>query len=1033
MIKQIKNILDKHGIKANKELLKELSNQHDHAAIELNEKYKLLFNNSHLAYQSLDINGNILETNPTWLKTLGYEKNDVIGKWFGNFLHPDYIDQFKNRFERFKEEGTLEDVRFRMKQKTGGFILVSFKGCIIYNPNGEFKCTYCSFKDITEEENILVKLKENEERYVTAQKMGNVGNWEYNVQTGNFWGSDQAKRIYGFDPTKDEFTADEVENCILERNRVHQALIDLIEKEKEYNLEFEIYPKNSKNIRIISSFAQLHLDEKGDALKVVGVIQDITERKKADLALKESEEKYRKLTENSPEITYINNLNKGALYWSSKIKDVLGFDPNNIVEETTQWTKSLYKEDIPKINEILNKIEVGKSYELEYRIYDVNNNLHWFYDRVFNVYKKNGDIILEGIISDITEEKRIEKELKESEEKYRKLVENQGEGIAIANKNEIFTFSNPTANKIFGIKKGTLVGKSLNDFLLPSEQKNIKKETVKRKKGDKSTYELQIIRQDGETRIIQVTVVPDFDQNGNFASSFGIFRDITIEKKTENLLKENEEKFRAITNSAQDAIILIDDKGEVVFWNKAATKILQYKKEEIFGKNFHSIIVPSKYMESHSNAFKSFIKTGKGTAINQVLELSAIRKDKVEIPVELSLSALKLQDKWHAIGILRDISERIENQKSLIESEQRFKNLSGLTFEGIVFHKNGIAFDCNESFLKLFNYKREEIINSSLLVLIHPDDHKKTEENVGKEFAEPYEVTGIKKDKTTFPIEIEARNVNLNNEIIRVVAIRDITERKKAEEQLKEHNRQLNELNATKDKFFSIIAHDLRGPMNNLVGFSDLLEHNHLKYEKEKLSHIINLMSTTAKRTFSLLENLLIWSRSQRDKINFNPQTFICKELVSEVLQDMEHLAFAKGISFETDKENKGHPVFVDKDMFKTVYRNLISNAIKYTKEGGTISLGCGKVTDGFVEFFVKDDGVGIPKETIEKLFKIDENVTTEGTNQEHGTGLGLILCKDFIDKHGGKIWVESEENNLPAGRQGGSTFWFTFPIPEQK
>ena len=115
----LKKILNKYGIEANTELLKELSNQHDHAAIELNEKYKLLFNNSHLAYQSLDINGNIIETNETWLKTLKYKKNEVIGKWFGNFLHPDSIEIFKKRFEKFKKEGTVDDAQFKMKKKTG--------------------------------------------------------------------------------------------------------------------------------------------------------------------------------------------------------------------------------------------------------------------------------------------------------------------------------------------------------------------------------------------------------------------------------------------------------------------------------------------------------------------------------------------------------------------------------------------------------------------------------------------------------------------------------------------------------------------------------------------------------------------------------------------------------------------------------------------------------------------------------------------------------------------------------------------------
>jgi hypothetical protein len=776
----IHKILENHNIKPNSDLIKDLiditaGNNKDLS--ELHEKYSILYNNSHLSYQSLDINGNIIDVNNTWLNTLGYKLEDIIGKWFGDFLHPDYVSTFKERFEQFKKDGLVEDVLFQMRKKNKKFILVSFKGCVLHNPNGEFKCTYCSFIDITEETELLKKLQE-------------------------------------------------------------------------------------------------------------------------------SEENYRRLTENSPTITYVNNLNKGALYWSSKIKDILGFDPNNIIEDTTQWTSSLHPEDIPKIDEILNNIEIGKTYELEYRIYDVNKNLHWFYDRVFNVYKKNGDIILDGIISDITEKKEIE--------------------IA---------------------------------------------------------------------------------------------------------LKESEKKFKAITHSAQDAIVLINSKGNVTFWNKAAEKTFMYKESEILNKNFHNIIVPKKYINQHNKAFANFIKTGEGNAVNNTIELSAIRKDGVEIPVELSISAIKLHKTWHAVGILRDITERKIHELKLKENEERFKNLSELTFEGIVIHKNGFAIDCNQSFLKLFGFKsRDEISGLNLFEIIHPDYHSLIKENIIKDIADCYEIIAIKKDGTEIPIEVEARNYAQNDKTLRVAAIRDITERKNNEIKLKKlldlagiKQEELNEINATKDRFFSIIAHDLRGPVNNLVGFSDLLERNYQKYDKDKLSHIINLMNTSAKKTYSLLENLLLWSKSQRNKISFNPQTYICKELVKEVLDEMQHLAYAKGINIISN-DGKVYPVLVDKDMFKTVYRNLISNAIKFTNKGGSITIGCGKLINNQVEFFVNDNGVGIAPDILTKLFKLDHNITTEGTNKEKGTGLGLILCKEFIEKHKGEIRVESE-----IGK--GTTFKFTFPL----
>jgi PAS domain S-box-containing protein len=154
--------------------------------------------------------------------------------------------------------------------------------------------------DITERKRMERQLKENEARYKKAQRLGQVGNWEYNVQTARFWGSDEAKRIYGFDLAAEDFSVDEVESCIPERERVHQALVDLIEKNAEYDLEFEIYPKNSDQAKTIVSVAELERDARGNPLKVTGVIHDITERKQIEVALKESEEKFKKLAEYAP-------------------------------------------------------------------------------------------------------------------------------------------------------------------------------------------------------------------------------------------------------------------------------------------------------------------------------------------------------------------------------------------------------------------------------------------------------------------------------------------------------------------------------------------------------------------------------------------------------------------------------------------------------------------------------------------------------------------------------------------------------------
>jgi len=165
----------------------------------------------------------------------------------------------------------------------------------------------------TEEE-----LRKREERYQKAQKVGHIGSWEYDLKTTRFWGSDEAKRIYGFDPENSNFSTDEVENCIPERERVHQALIDLIKEGKEYNLEFEIHPRNSIEPRFIWSIAEVQRDATGVPMTVTGVIQDITERKQAEETLRESEEKYRSLVENINDVLYTLD-NRGNITYLSPV------------------------------------------------------------------------------------------------------------------------------------------------------------------------------------------------------------------------------------------------------------------------------------------------------------------------------------------------------------------------------------------------------------------------------------------------------------------------------------------------------------------------------------------------------------------------------------------------------------------------------------------------------------------------------------------------------------------------------------------
>ena len=263
-----------------------------------------------------------------------------------------------------------------------------------------------------------------------------------------------------------------------------------------------------------------------------------------------------------------------------------------------------------------------------------------------------------------------------------------------------------------------------------------------------------------------------------------------------------------------------------------------------------------------------------------------------------------------------------------------------------------------------------------------------------------------------------------NNKLVRIEIATDITELKKNEQALKESEAELRKSNNTKDKFFSIIAHDLKSPFNSLLGFSNILNEGYERYDIAKQKKFLGIIHNGIQNTYKLLENLLLWSRSQQGSIDFKLEKINLYSLCKEVGKLLIQAAMNKSIEIINDiPENIS--VEADKNMLSTIFRNLISNAIKFTQKNGRITINARLITDKdknlFTEIIVKDSGVGISKSNQLKLFNIGENKSTKGTKNEKGTGLGLILCKEFVEKHKGTIRVESEIDE-------GSSFYFTIP-----
>jgi signal transduction histidine kinase len=234
---------------------------------------------------------------------------------------------------------------------------------------------------------------------------------------------------------------------------------------------------------------------------------------------------------------------------------------------------------------------------------------------------------------------------------------------------------------------------------------------------------------------------------------------------------------------------------------------------------------------------------------------------------------------------------------------------------------------------------------------------------------------------------------------------------------IEKQNEELQKLNKDKDRFMQILAHDLRSPFNSLIGFTELLKMNLDIYDKEKIRDIVSALSEVSNTTYSLLNNLLLWSRSQLGKLNYEPELISFQQICLEVINELKHSAEQKDIRINCSNSNQIE-FQADVNMLKTVLRNLITNAIKFTHKKGEVNIYT-EQSENNVTVIISDTGVGISQNDINKLWDYTNLFSKQGTNNEQGTGLGLVLCKDLVEKHGGTIWVESEVGN-------GSVFKFT-------
>ncbi|MBU8893343.1 MAG: PAS domain-containing sensor histidine kinase [Bacteroidales bacterium] len=379
----------------------------------------------------------------------------------------------------------------------------------------------------------------------------------------------------------------------------------------------------------------------------------------------------------------------------------------------------------------------------------------------------------------------------------------------------------------------------------------------------------------------------------------------------------------------------------------------------------------------------------------------------------------------------KELSEKNNAELALKESEVLLSTIVEGSLDAIVAVDDmGLIVVFNGQAQDLFQYSEKEVLNQRVEILMNEEvrdkHHNRLKRYLHKDIGQcghigkRDEKKFRRKDGSFFIAEVSMSGGRKGQFRLLILSINDITKRKKAENDLIKVNNELKDLNKTKDKLFSIIAHDLRNPFCAIQGFTDLLNNNIRKYNIEKTIKFVEIINNSAKNAITLLNNLLDWAKSQTGQLDFNPRICNLNSVIQKVIDESKLQANIKNILINNFQSNTKE-IYADLNMLEIILRNLISNAIKYTNEKGEIDIYSITMSD-YIEITISDNGVGIDELHMSKLFNRDTCLVTEGTANEKGTGLGLLLCQDFVNKHGGEIRVESELNK-------GSNFKFTLPF----
>jgi PAS domain S-box-containing protein len=781
--------------------------QAEEALRQSEEKYRTILENIADGYYEVDIAGNLTFFNDSVSQLLGYTKEELKGKNNREYMDQENAEKLYQTFNRvFKTGSPSKGFGWEIIRKDGTKRHIEASISLVRDRAGQPIGFRGIVRDITERKQAEQNLKESEEKYrllVEESRQGIV--IAQGIPPHMVFVNPAMTMILGYSFEElSSLSPKEIEDLVHPEDRAFFF--------KNYKDRLEgklVLPRYEiRGIRKDGSLVWLELSSTRIEYKGQPAVQatflDITERKQSEETLRQSEERYRTILENIEDGYYEVDLPGNFTFFNESLCRMLGYSRDEMIGMGNQQYTD--EENRKKLFQAFNKV---------YRTGEPTKEFGW------EVFRKDGTklfsevsvslikdlkgqpIGFRGIARDITKRKQAEEALRSEKQRFQTLSEQAPFGMVMIDKDGTFRYINPKFRELFGYDLIDIPdGKtwSRKAYPVPSYRHVVietwKNDLESSRPGEKRSRIFTVTCKDGTEKTINFIPVQLATGENLMACE-----DITERKQAEEALEESEEKFRAMTATAADAIIMMDNQGCVNYWNPAAEIMFGYTPQEAMGKDLHLFLAPKTYHEAYQKGFEKFRSTGQGIAINNTIEFVAIKKGGAEFPIEVSTSAIKLKDQWHAVGIVRDITERKRSEESLEKSEMKFMELFNDAPVGYFeYNVDGLITSVNRTYLEMLRYKFEEMIGKPVWKFIVENEVAR-QQILGKLAgirppARGIERTYRRKDGTTLPVLVEDRV--LRDSAGKITGIRatiqDITERKHAEAALRESEAKYRQL-----------------------------------------------------------------------------------------------------------------------------------------------------------------------------------------------------------------------------------------------